>query len=141
MPANKTAREQGFARLVKLLKEMKQVSAIDDGATTTVAGKAEVKPVTCHAAGKERACRIDVALVARLSQLLSRLHRLNPTLATKEETSQGWGTRHPDLSGSLKCTRYFASAASTAAMTSGESGVVAGSNRATGFPSDRRGTW
>ena len=51
VPGNKTAREQGFARLVKLLKEMKQVSAIDGGkVTTTVASKAAEKPVACHTA-------------------------------------------------------------------------------------------
>jgi carboxymethylenebutenolidase len=51
VPGNKTAREQGFARLVKLLKEMKQVSAIDDGRKTTVVDKAAGKPVECHTAG------------------------------------------------------------------------------------------
>jgi carboxymethylenebutenolidase len=51
VPGNKTAREQGFARLLKLLKEMKQVSAVESGGRTTVAGKAGVKAVECHAAG------------------------------------------------------------------------------------------
>lgn len=51
VPGNKTAREQGFARLVKLLKEMKQVSAMDIGGSFTVAGKVGVKPVECHTAG------------------------------------------------------------------------------------------
>jgi carboxymethylenebutenolidase len=51
VPGNKTAREQGFARLVKLLKGMKQVSAVDNGGATTVAGKAVDKPVECHTAG------------------------------------------------------------------------------------------
>ena len=51
VPGNKTAREQGFARLVKLLKELKQVSGVDDGAKITVAGKAAGKPVECHTAG------------------------------------------------------------------------------------------
>ena len=50
VPGNKTAREQGFARLVKLLKEMKQVSAIDGGGAVTVAGRATEKPVECHTA-------------------------------------------------------------------------------------------
>jgi carboxymethylenebutenolidase len=54
VPGNKTAREQGFARLVKLLKEMKQVSAVDSGATTTVAGKVAGKRVECHTAGDGR---------------------------------------------------------------------------------------
>jgi carboxymethylenebutenolidase len=49
VPGNKTAREQGFARLVKLLGEMKQVSAVENGGRTTVAGKAEEKQVQCHA--------------------------------------------------------------------------------------------
>jgi carboxymethylenebutenolidase len=48
VPGNKTAREQGFARLVKLLREMKQVSAVESGARTTVASKADTKPVECH---------------------------------------------------------------------------------------------
>jgi carboxymethylenebutenolidase len=51
VPGNKTAREQGFVRLVKLLKELKQVSAVESGGRTTVAGKAGVKAVECHAAG------------------------------------------------------------------------------------------
>jgi carboxymethylenebutenolidase len=45
---NKTAREQGFARLVKLLKEMKQAAAIDNGGRTTVARNASREPVICH---------------------------------------------------------------------------------------------
>ena len=53
VPGNKTAREQGFARLVKLLKEMKQVSELDNrgvenGGATTVAGKTGGEPVVCH---------------------------------------------------------------------------------------------
>jgi carboxymethylenebutenolidase len=48
---NKTAREQGFARMVKLLKELKTVSLIDNrgmesGGRTTVASSGE--PVICH---------------------------------------------------------------------------------------------
>jgi carboxymethylenebutenolidase len=50
VPGNKTAREQGFVRLVKLLKEMKQVAAVEGGGATTVVGKAVEKPVECHAA-------------------------------------------------------------------------------------------
>jgi carboxymethylenebutenolidase len=46
VPGNKTAREQGFARMVKLLREMKQVSVVEGGGRTTVAGKAE--PMICH---------------------------------------------------------------------------------------------
>jgi carboxymethylenebutenolidase len=53
VPGNKTAREQGFARLVKLLKGLKQVSLIDNhgmenGGRTMVAGKADAEPVICH---------------------------------------------------------------------------------------------
>jgi carboxymethylenebutenolidase len=51
VPGNKTAREQGFARLVKLLKELKQVAAVDDGGKTTVAGKVGGRLVECHTAG------------------------------------------------------------------------------------------
>jgi carboxymethylenebutenolidase len=51
VPGNKTAREQGFARLVKLLKDLKQVSAVDDGSATIVADKAVEKPAECHATG------------------------------------------------------------------------------------------
>jgi carboxymethylenebutenolidase len=51
VPGNKTARDQGFARLVKLLKEMKQVAAAEGGGAATVAGKAAEKPVECHTAG------------------------------------------------------------------------------------------
>jgi carboxymethylenebutenolidase len=50
VPGNKTAREQGFARLVKLLKEMKQVAVVESGGGTTVAGKTGEKPVECLAA-------------------------------------------------------------------------------------------
>jgi carboxymethylenebutenolidase len=48
VPGNKTAREQGFARLVKVLKELKQVSVVENGGGTTVAGKAEEKQAQCH---------------------------------------------------------------------------------------------
>jgi carboxymethylenebutenolidase len=48
VPGNKTAREQGFVRLVKLLKEMKQVAAVEGGGATTVVGKANGEPVICH---------------------------------------------------------------------------------------------
>ena len=54
VPGNKTAREQGFARLVKLLKELKQVSAVDDRTAITVANKTAEKPVECHAAGNAK---------------------------------------------------------------------------------------
>jgi len=46
---NKAAREQGFARLVKLLKELKSGPVAGDGATTsTSAGKSEASAVICH---------------------------------------------------------------------------------------------
>jgi carboxymethylenebutenolidase len=61
VPGNKTARDLGFARLVKLLRELKQVAmmenrgidnrGIDDGAKTPVTDKAAGKPVDCHTAG------------------------------------------------------------------------------------------
>jgi len=54
MPGNKTAREQGFARMVKLLKEMKQVSVVESGGRTTVAGKAAEKAVECHTTGDDK---------------------------------------------------------------------------------------
>lgn len=50
VPGNETAREQGFSRLVKLLKEMKQVAAMGYGGATTVTGRAGEKSVECHAA-------------------------------------------------------------------------------------------
>ena len=43
VPGNKTARDEGFARLVKLLKEMKSAAAA--GVST---GKAEVQATACH---------------------------------------------------------------------------------------------
>jgi carboxymethylenebutenolidase len=49
VPGNKTAREQGFARLVKLLKEMKSAPAAGNGAeNSTVAGKQGAHAVSCH---------------------------------------------------------------------------------------------
>jgi carboxymethylenebutenolidase len=43
VPGNKTARDEGFARLVKLLKEMKSAPAAG-----TSTGKAEVQATACH---------------------------------------------------------------------------------------------
>jgi len=43
VPGNKTAREEGFARLVKLLKEMKSVSV-----ASVSGGKAGAEAVACH---------------------------------------------------------------------------------------------
>jgi carboxymethylenebutenolidase len=52
VPGNKTAREQGFARLVKLLKEMKRnTSAQAGGAHEVVAHKSNGKSPACHDAG------------------------------------------------------------------------------------------
>jgi len=49
VPGNKTAREQGFARLAKLIKEMKSAPVASNGAQkSTVAGKAEGRAVACH---------------------------------------------------------------------------------------------
>jgi carboxymethylenebutenolidase len=48
VPGNKTAREQGFARLVKLLHEMKAVPPVKAPVMT---GKAGTKAAECHAAG------------------------------------------------------------------------------------------
>jgi carboxymethylenebutenolidase len=49
VPGNKTAREQGFARLVKLLHELKPAptASIEAGPASTVA-KANEKAVLCH---------------------------------------------------------------------------------------------
>ncbi len=44
VPGNKTAREQGFTRLVSLLKGMKSVAAVGTGDGPTVAGKSMI----CH---------------------------------------------------------------------------------------------
>jgi carboxymethylenebutenolidase len=52
VPDNRTARKQGFTRLVKLLKEMKRNSAEDVGVTQgNLAHKAADRAVACHNAG------------------------------------------------------------------------------------------
>jgi len=52
VPGNKTAREQGFARLVKLLNEMKSAPAASNGAVnSTVASKSGAHAVSCHDSG------------------------------------------------------------------------------------------
>jgi carboxymethylenebutenolidase len=49
VPGNKTAREQGFARLVKLLHEMKSAPQASLGAAdSTTTAKAGTMPVACH---------------------------------------------------------------------------------------------
>jgi carboxymethylenebutenolidase len=49
VPGNKTAREQGFARLVKLLKEMKSAhAAINADHHNTIAGSSEAHVISCH---------------------------------------------------------------------------------------------
>ncbi len=49
VPGNKTAREQGFARLVKLLHEMKSAPVASSGASReTKAGKTAAKATICH---------------------------------------------------------------------------------------------
>jgi carboxymethylenebutenolidase len=49
VPGNKTARDQGFARLVKLLNEMKSApKAMNGEATTTLAKKAQADGAICH---------------------------------------------------------------------------------------------
>jgi carboxymethylenebutenolidase len=49
VPGNKTAREQGFARLVKLLKAMKNAPVASGGAENrTTAGKAGAHAIVCH---------------------------------------------------------------------------------------------
>jgi len=49
VPGNKTAREQGFARLVKLIKGMKSAPVASNGAQkSTVASKAGGHAVACH---------------------------------------------------------------------------------------------
>jgi carboxymethylenebutenolidase len=51
VPGNKTAREQGFARLVKLLHEMKRAPTASTGAENkTTAAKVGAHPVACHSA-------------------------------------------------------------------------------------------
>jgi carboxymethylenebutenolidase len=49
VPSNKTAREEGFARLVKLLNEMQSAPAASNGAqSNTHASKSGVHAVSCH---------------------------------------------------------------------------------------------
>ena len=49
VPGNKAAREQGFARLVKLLHEMKNAPVAANGAENrTTAGKADAHAAACH---------------------------------------------------------------------------------------------
>jgi carboxymethylenebutenolidase len=49
VPGNKTAREQGFARLVKLLKEMKSAPSASNGnPSSTHANNSAAQAVTCH---------------------------------------------------------------------------------------------
>ena len=49
VPGNKTAREQGFARLVKLLKEMKSAPVASSGKpSSTQAGNSAAQAVSCH---------------------------------------------------------------------------------------------
>jgi carboxymethylenebutenolidase len=49
VPGNKTAREQGFARLVKLLKEMKNTPVASSGKpSSTQAGNSAAQAVSCH---------------------------------------------------------------------------------------------
>jgi len=56
VPGNKTAREQGFARLVKLLHELKKSPvAANEVETPTTAGKAGDQPVVCHDAATAKA--------------------------------------------------------------------------------------
>jgi carboxymethylenebutenolidase len=52
VPGNKTAREQGFARLVKLLKEMKSAPVASSGAhSSTHTGNSAAQAVSCHDSG------------------------------------------------------------------------------------------
>jgi carboxymethylenebutenolidase len=49
VPGNKTAREQGFERLVKLLHEMKNSpTAMNGGADPTIAAQGKTKAAVCH---------------------------------------------------------------------------------------------
>jgi carboxymethylenebutenolidase len=49
VPGNKTAREQGFARLVQLLHEMKKSTLASTGLEGPMtAGRAGDHPVVCH---------------------------------------------------------------------------------------------
>jgi len=53
VPGNKTAREQGFARLIKLLHEMKSASvASNGGKSNSVAQKPAAPAAACHDNGK-----------------------------------------------------------------------------------------
>jgi carboxymethylenebutenolidase len=66
VPGNKTAREQGFARLVKLLHELKAAPTASIGARNpTSAGKSSPNTVICHEAGttatKERSLDNSIA--------------------------------------------------------------------------------
>jgi hypothetical protein len=49
-PANTTAREQAFARLVKLLKEMKPAHAANRSKTGELARKSAGREPSCHGA-------------------------------------------------------------------------------------------
>ena len=54
VPGNKTAREQAFARLVKLLHEMKSAPVASGGvASPTTAAKDKAKPAACHTTTNE----------------------------------------------------------------------------------------
>lgn len=56
VPGNKTAREQGFARLVKLLHEMKKSPVTSNAVESpTTAGKTGDQPVVCHDAATAKA--------------------------------------------------------------------------------------
>jgi carboxymethylenebutenolidase len=48
VPGNKTAREQGFARLVKLLHEMKGARAAAEGPAQEIHAAGPAHPVACH---------------------------------------------------------------------------------------------
>jgi carboxymethylenebutenolidase len=52
VPGNKTARDEGFARLVKLLKEMKGAPVAGNGTPNrTLASKSGANAINCHGAG------------------------------------------------------------------------------------------
>jgi len=56
VPGNKTAREQAFARMVKLLKELKSLATASiGGGDTTTATKADKAGVSCHDEAKAAA--------------------------------------------------------------------------------------
>jgi carboxymethylenebutenolidase len=62
VPENKTAREQGFARLVELLKQLKAAgNAANSSDGKTVAGVTAIPQVACHSSGASDAtvARID----------------------------------------------------------------------------------